>query len=375
MSDKEQNNNNMRPMTVAEFTDGLIRVGLILFLVAASVRVFSPFMNLMMWALILAVTLYPIHQSLARKLGDRPGRSATLLVVLALLVLGVPVAVIGSSLAEQVTGLVESYRAGTLAFKPPPASVAEWPLVGSKVFDAWSAAASNLHAFVQANETTIESFAARALVMARSTAGDMLVFIGALIVAGIMMAYGQRGSEALYAILSRLAGKEHGPRVHTLATMTTRSVAAGVLGVALIQGILAGIGFTLAGVPAAGILAFVVLLMAVMQLPVILLLLPVILWIWNGGDSGTLMSIVWTVYFVLTGLADNILKPLLLGRGVDAPMPVILIGALGGMISGGFIGLFVGAVVLAVGYRILMEWVAMEADYEPGSNEGAQTEK
>jgi predicted PurR-regulated permease PerM len=188
------------------------------------------------------------------------------------------------------------------------------------------------------------------------------MFVGALIVAGIMMAYGKGGSDAMYAIFSRLAGPEQGPKVHTLATMTTRSVAAGVLGVALIQAILVGLGMVLAGVPAAGLLAGVVLLLAIMQLPVVLVTVPVIVWLWNSGDAGTVMNIVWTLYLFFAGLADNVLKPMLLGRGVDAPMPVILIGALGGMISTGFIGLFVGAVVLAVGYQIFMQWVAVQVD-------------
>ena len=190
------------------------------------------------------------------------------------------------------------------------------------------------------------------------------MFLGALIVAGIMMAFGRSGSDAVNHILCRIAGREQGSKVHTLATMTTRSVAAGVLGVALIQAILLGVGFMLAGVPAAGLLALIVLLLAIMQLPATLVSLPVILWLWNSGDGGTVMNVIWTVYFVLAGLADNVLKPMLLGRGVDAPMPVILIGALGGMVSSGFIGLFTGAVILAVGYQIFMQWVATKSEDE-----------
>jgi predicted PurR-regulated permease PerM len=349
-------------MTAAEFTDGLIRVGLILIMVVASFQVFSPFMNLMMWALILAVTIYPSQQKLAARMGGRQGRSATVIVLIGLLILGLPIAVIGSSLAQQATALAESYHAGTLALPPPRESVAGWPIVGEQIFSAWSAASSNLHAFIEANTATIETAVAHVLAVAKNTAGNVLMFVGALIVAGIMMAYGKGGSDAMYAIFSRLAGPEQGPKVHTLATMTTRSVAAGVLGVALIQAILVGLGMVLAGVPAAGLLAGVVLLLAIMQLPVVLVTVPVIVWLWNSGDAGTVMNIVWTLYLFFAGLADNVLKPMLLGRGVDAPMPVILIGALGGMISTGFIGLFVGAVVLAVGYQIFMQWVAVQVD-------------
>ena len=353
-----------RAMTVEQFTDALIRVAIVALLVVAALRVFSPFMDLMLWALILAVTIYPSHQKLATKLGGSQGKAATLIVLLGIMILGVPVALLGASLAEQLGSLYEAYETGTLSLRPPPESVADWPLVGQRVHDAWAAASANLPEFLEANKAAIESAAGKALAIAKSTAGSVVMFIGALIVAGIMMAFGQSGSDAVNHILCRIAGREQGSKVHTLATMTTRSVAAGVLGVALIQAILLGVGFMLAGVPAAGLLALIVLLLAIMQLPATLVSLPVILWLWNSGDGGTVMNVIWTVYFVLAGLADNVLKPMLLGRGVDAPMPVILIGALGGMVSSGFIGLFTGAVILAVGYQIFMQWVATKSEDE-----------
>jgi predicted PurR-regulated permease PerM len=353
--------NDRQAMTVEQFTDALIRVAIVGLLVIAALRVFSPFMDLMLWALILAVTIYPAHQALAARLGGKQGRAATLIVLVGILILGVPVALLGASLAEQLGSAYQAYESGTLSIGPPPESVAEWPLIGERVYETWGAASANLPEFLEANKTAIESAATKTLAVAKSTAGSVVMFIGALIVAGIMMAFGQTGSDAVNHILRRIAGEEQGTKVHTLATMTTRSVAAGVLGVALIQAVLLGLGFMLAGVPAAGLLALIVLLLAIMQLPASLVSLPVILWLWNSGDGGTVMNVIWTVYFILAGLADNILKPMLLGRGVDAPMPVILIGALGGMVSSGFIGLFTGAVILAVGYQIFMQWVAMKA--------------
>jgi predicted PurR-regulated permease PerM len=148
----------------------------------------------------------------------------------------------------------------------------------------------------------------------------------------------------------------------------------GVVGVAFIQALLLGLGFMAAGVPGAGVLAILVLMLGILQLPALVLSLPVIAYIWWSGDSGV-MNVVWTVYLLVAGMADNVLKPLLLGRGVEAPMPIILLGALGGMVSAGLIGLFVGAVVLALGYVIFMAWVA-EGDEEPcenGSAEGGET--
>ncbi|MFN2168909.1 MAG: AI-2E family transporter, partial [Anaerolineae bacterium] len=161
----------------------------------------------------------------------------------------------------------------------------------------------------------------------------------------------------LQRIFCRMIDPARGPRLQRLSTATVRSVATGVVGVAFIQALLLGIGFIVGDVPAAGMLALLVLLFGILQLPVVLISLPVIAYIWWAGDGSTVMNAIVTVYLVVAGLADNVLKPMLLGRGVDVPMPVVLIGALGGMVMSGIVGLFVGAVVLAVGYEVFMAWV------------------
>ncbi|AQA19500.1 AI-2E family transporter [Halioglobus japonicus] len=376
MSDNEQPGH---AMTVQEFTDALIRVGLVALMVVASFRVFSPFLSLMIWALILAVTIYPLHQGLAARLGGNQGRASTVIVIVGLLGIGIPVVLLGGSLAEHATSIADRYHAGTLELRPPKENVANWPVVGEDVYNAWSAASENLPAFIQANKTSLESLITSGMSAAKSTVGTVLLFLGSLIVAGIMMAFGHSANDAMENIVTRIVGPKHGAEVHNLATMTTRSVAAGVLGVAFIQAVLVGIGLLGAGVPAAGLLALVVLLLAIMQLPAALVVIPVVIWIFKNGDNSQVMAIVWSVYLVVAGLADNVLKPMLLGRGVEAPMPVILLGALGGMMSMGFVGLFVGAVILAVGYQLFMKWVAMheaeeaaEAAAAAASNEEAE---
>jgi predicted PurR-regulated permease PerM len=163
-----------------------------------------------------------------------------------------------------------------------------------------------------------------------------------------------------------------GVRLQALITATIRSVATGVIGVAFIQALLLGVGFYMAGVPAAGVLSIIVLLIGIAQVPASIISLPVVAYIWWSGDASTTINIVWTIYLIVAGMADNVLKPLLLGRGVDAPMPVILIGALGGMVSAGIIGLFLGAVLLAVGYKAFMLWV--NDDEESTSAEPEQIE-
>lgn len=357
----ENKADHSHPITASELSDVIIRVGIVFGLVIMCFRVFSPFLNLMLWALILGVTLYPLHQKLAARFAGKQGRAATVIVLAGLLLIGVPAVKLASSMAEELRNLHEAYSAGTLSLRPPKESVAEWPVVGKQVYAAWTEASENLPGFIADYRTNIEAVMRQVLATAKSTAGGIALLLGALIVAGIMMAYGKGGSGATLRIFNRIAGPEQGPKVHSLVTMTTRSVAVGVLGVAAIQAVLMGLVFLLAGVPAAGLLSLVVLLMAIMQLPAMLIGIPVIIWIWNGGDSGTVMNVVWSLAVLVTALADNVLKPMLLGRGVDAPMPVILIGALGGMVSSGFVGLFTGAVILAVGYQIFMQWVEYQA--------------
>ena len=355
---------SLRKLLSKDLIDVLVRVGLIAFLVVLCVRVFAPFAGLITWALILAVALYPLHQRLATRLGGRQGRAATLMVVAGLVLIGLPTVILGISFAGHIHGAYSAFQSGQVSVEPPAASVAEWPLVGEKLYAAWSLAASDLPAFLAKLQPQLGNFTERALAAAASTAGAVFLFLGSLIIAGVMMAYGESGSRAMLRIFNRLSGPSAGPRLYRLSTATVRSVATGVIGVAFIQAVLLGVGFLMAGVPAAGVLAVIVLLLGILQLPAALISLPAIIYLWWSGDASTVHNIVFTVYLFVAGLADNVLKPLLLGRGVDAPMPIILLGALGGMVSGGIIGLFVGAVLLAVGYQVFMAWVA-EADEDP----------
>ncbi len=351
--DKQQ----IRAIMAKDLTEILVRVGIIAALVFLSLRIFSPFVGLVLWGLILAVTLYPVHQRLAGKFGGRQGRAATVLVLAGLLLIGIPTAMLGSSFAGRVQEMNQALQNETIQIPAPAKSVAEWPLVGEKVYRVWSQASRDLPAVLHEARPQLKEFSKKMLAIVASTAGDVFKFLGSLIIAGIMMSYGKSGAQAMSRIICRLAGKEKGPGLYSLSTATIRSVSMGVVGVAFIQALLLGLGFMAAGVPGAGLLAILVLILGILQVPAVVLVLPVIGYIWWAGDA-TMMNIVFTVYLLVAGMADNVLKPLLLGRGVDAPMPIILLGALGGMVSAGLIGLFVGAVALALGYVIFMTWVA-----------------
>lgn len=342
--------------------DVFIRAGLTFALAVLCYRIFSPFISLMAWALILAVTLYPAHQRLARRMGGKQGIAATVLVLVGIVLIGVPTGVLMVSLGDSVYEFVGSVRSNTLKIPAPSPSIAQWPVVGSRVHDLWSQAHLNLPAVVRSIQPQIGHLAREALEMVASITGAMLLFLASFIVAGIFMAFGQPGAKSTRSIFARIVGIQRGDEFAKLSTETIRAVALGVLGVAFIQAIVVGLVLLIAHVPYTGVLALVVLVLGIAQVPALVVTLPIIGYIWWSGDYGTTAAIIYTVLLLIAGTLDNVLKPLLLGRGVDVPMPVILLGALGGLASTGILGMFVGAILLALGYQIFMWWVANNPD-------------
>ncbi|MCW8928630.1 MAG: AI-2E family transporter [Gammaproteobacteria bacterium] len=352
----ELEKNQIREMIKKDLTDILIRVALVGFLVYMSLKIFDPFMGIMLWALILAVIMFPLHQKLANKLGGKQGRAATIFVLFGIFFLVIPTVMLSDSLVVYVKETHSIFSSDSITIKPPNPSIAEWPIIGEKVYGAWEQAAINLPEFLQKMRPQLESFAKGALEFAAGLAGGLLQLLASMIIAGIMLAYGQSGSDSMLKIISRLAGHNKGIFLHKLSTATIRSVAMGVVGVSTIQALLFGVGFIFIDLPGAALIALVILVFGIAQLPAIIFTIPTVAYIWWSGDS-SVMNIVFTVYFIIAGFADNVLKPVFLGRGVDAPMPIVLIGALGGMISAGLIGLFIGATFLSLAYVIFMSWV------------------
>ena len=346
------------PVGASVLLDVLIRAGLIFALAALCFQIFAPFLTLMVWGLILAVTLYPMQEYVAAKMGGRQGLAATLIVILGIALIVVPTAILMSSLGDSVQRLIHDVQSDALVIPAPRESVAGWPVIGERVYALWSQAHADLPALVKSMQPKIGDLAKSALAFVASIGGGLLLFLAALIIAGILMAFGRSGSRASVAISERLAGPARGAEFATLATATIRAVAQGVIGVAFIQAIIVGLCLLVAGVPWAGVLAMIALVLGIAQIPALIVTLPAIAYIWLLGDYGKGEAILYTLLIFVAGLADNVLKPLMLGRGVDAPMPVILIGALGGMAAAGILGMFVGATLLALGYQLFMGWVA-----------------
>jgi predicted PurR-regulated permease PerM len=342
--------------------DVLIRASLIAALAVLCYQIFSPFLRLMVWSIILAVTLYPFHQWLARKTGGKQWLASTILVTFGFLLVITPTALLMSSFADSVRHFIGAVQTNSLEIPPPREGIENLPVVGRDIYDLWSKAHADLPGLVQGMQPKSGELIQTGLGVVASIGGSLLMFVASFVVAGIVMAYGGSGAVSSRAIFTRIAGAERGEAFVRLCTSTIRAVALGVIGIAAVQAILVGLALLFAGVPAAGVLAILALVLGIAQIPALVVTLPAIVYIWSSGEYGTTAAIAYTIILLLTGLVDNVLKPLMLGRGSDAPMPVILFGALGGMASGGILGMFIGATLLALGYEIFMSWVAADPD-------------
>ena len=352
----------LEPRVASQLLDVLIRAGLIGVLAVLCYVVFAPFLTLMAWAVILAVTLYPLHRWLARQIGGKQGLAATIVVVVGILLIVTPTALLMDSFGSSVHQLVGAVQQNTLEIPAPREGIREWPIVGQKIYDFWSRAHTDLPGLVESMQPKIGEMARKALAVVANIGLGVLQFLASFVVAGIVMAYGEAGTRGSRAIFERIVGGGRGEPFARLATATIRAVAQGVIGIAFVQAILVGLALLVAHVPWAGVLAAITLVLSVAQVPALIVIVPAIVYIWSSGGYGNGAAIAYSVMLLLAGMADNVLKPLMLGRGVDAPMPVILLGALGGMATGGILGMFVGATLLALGYQIFMGWVAANPD-------------
>ena len=334
-----------------------VRLVLLLTVVWFSVETFAPFLALMLWSVILAVSLYPLNLWLSARLHLSEGKAAIVFIVIAVLLVGSPTIALGVSLADHVRGWVALLN--EQAFQIPEANpaVADWPVVGPSLFDLWTRAHEDLMSAAQMIQPQLIAGGRVVLGAAANTLLALVLFFVALLLAGFMMAHATRGTDLTRQLLGTFTSHQRGDEIQTLVVATIRSVSNGVVGVAFLQALALGVGFLALHVPAAGVLALLVLFLGVLQLPSSLVVLPVLAWVWLSSGGGALANALGTIYLVVAGLADGLLKPYLLGKGVDTPMPVVLIGALGGMAAEGLIGLFVGAVMLSVGYKLLMSWV------------------
>ena len=334
--------------------DAAIRIAFLGLVAVWCFMIFRPFVTVVAWAMIIAVAAYPLVLTMSRWFGGRVKLAITTFVLLALAVVLIPGIGLTGSIIDTGKGLAEGLDAGTLKVPPPDVSVADWPLVGKRLFKVWSEANVNLERVLLAHADQVKKGAGWLFRSLASVGIDVLLTLFALILAGVLMTYAESANRASIAFFDRIVGRD-GKEFSDSSRDTIRSVVKGVILVALIQSILAWIGFAFADVPAAGVWAIVVLLLAVMQLPPLVIILPIIVYVFSYASSG--VAIAFAIWGIIVSVSDSFLKPIFLGRGLKIPMLVILIGAIGGMILHGIVGLFIGAVVMALGYQLYVAWL------------------
>ena len=351
--------NEGRPVESAGhgWADIAVRFALLAVIVYWSFILLRPFIAILIWAAILAVNLYPIHQWLARVLGGRPTLASFLLTVLALVAILGPISAISTSLVESLSYITTAIPEGKIKVPPPPAYIETWPIIGESLSDFWKTASLELDEALASIAPQLRSLARNVLGIVGNIGIAVLQFAAAIIIAGFTYSRAANIQDFMKKFASRAAPRL-GAGFVDLAGGTVRSVARGIVGISLVQAILFGVGALVAGIPLAGLWTFIALILAIVQIGPGLVIIPVIIYAWSTME--TVSAVILTVYLVPVMLFDNVMKPIIMGRGLPVPMLVIFIGVIGGTIAHGVIGLFVGPIVLAVAYELARTWIAAE---------------
>ncbi|MEK6783621.1 MAG: AI-2E family transporter [Bacteroidota bacterium] len=356
MNDQPTPQNQESYMTKA--IELVIRISVLILIIGWCFLIMAPFLSLIIWAVVIAVAVYPIFNTLKRKFGDRGKLAAVTVSGSFLLIILVPSILLGDSLYEGIRHLKAIYEGGNFTIPPPGESVTSWPAFTKPVVDLWTLASENLSDALSKFTPQIKIAGQWLLAVITGASLGILQFIGAILIAGVLLVYSKEGGGLLRNIFIRLAG-QRGADFAVLSEVTIRNVVKGVLGVAFIQTMLAGIGFVVAGIPLAGLWILLCLISAIVQIGVGPIVIPAVVYMFVTAD--TLPAILFLIWSILVTLSDNVLKPFLLGKGAPVPMLVVFLGSIGGFIANGFIGLFIGPVILSLGYKLFLLW----ADKKP----------
>jgi predicted PurR-regulated permease PerM len=338
------------------WADIAIRLALAALVVYWSFFLLRPFIAILIWAAVLSVALYPIYLWLKRVLGGRSTPTSFILTLLALVVILGPISTLGAALVENLSSIAARISEGTITVPPPPPYVADWPLIGDKLSEFWQAASVELGRTLASIEPQLEEAALKLLGLVGNIGLGLLQFTVAIIIAGFTYSRAAAVQDSLKIFAARAAPRM-GEDFVDLAGGTVRSVARGVVGISLIQAILFGIGALVADIPLAGLWTFVALILAIVQIGPGLVIIPIIIFGWYSME--TVGAAILTAYMVPVIILDSVLKPIVMGRGLPVPMLVIFIGVIGGTLAHGLIGLFVGPIVLSLGYELGRAWIQM----------------
>ncbi len=331
-----------------------VKLGFLFLVIYVSYLIVKPFLTLVLWGIILAVAFEPAVSRLQRRFGSRKRVVIGLTTVMILAIL-IPSWSLSDNIIGSAKHLAAAMHDNERLIPPPPEHVKEWPLIGKKTYLLWRQAHHDLKEALAPFKEQITVLMMKLAGILKSALSTLLMTVVSLIVAALFLIHKESSSAFYHRIMRRILGAR-GDEWADMSVLTVRSVATGVVGVAIIQSAFALVGLLAMGIPLAPLWALAIMFLTIVQLPALIVILPIILYGYSI-DSGTAATI-FAVYMIVVGALDGVLKPILMGRGVDLPMVVVLIGAIGGMMLMGMIGLFIGAVILALSYKLFYLWLA-----------------
>ncbi|HTS05185.1 MAG TPA: AI-2E family transporter [Candidatus Eisenbacteria bacterium] len=338
---------------IARAREVFIRMSLLVITGISCFLILRPFLDLLIAGIIIAIGIYPGYLKLTQVLRGRSTLAAVLCTLVLLAVTLVPMLLLGETLAGGVRNIADQLQAGQLKIPPPPPILDKVPVVGVKLKEFWTLSSDNMSAAVSRLAPQIRKYIPALVATSVNLGGVLIRFLIAILLAGFLLATSEQRIQFADRLFARIFD-DQGPDFEQLVASTIRTVTNGVLGVAVIQSALASLGFWVAGLPGAGVWAVVFLIAAVLQLGGIVLV-PAVLYAFSSFSTSH--AVVFLIWCIFVGTIDNILKPILLGRGSKVPIAVVFLGVLGGFIMMRLIGLFVGAIILSVGYKLLMAWL------------------
>lgn len=328
-------------------------------LLAGVFLVLRPFLPALLWATMIVVATWPLMRRVQRLLWGRRSLAVAVMLLAMLLVVVAPLALVASAAYEQV-GRLATVKITELRFPQPPAWLEGVPVVGSRVVIEWrSLAASGTDALTSRAAPYVGTVAAWLAAQAGTAGAFGLHLVFTLLICGVLYASGEQAARGVRRFARRLHG-EQGENAVLLAGASVRAVALGIVGTAIAQTALGALGLLAAGVPHVALITSAMFVLCIAQLGPLLPLLGSAAWLWLAGDHVTAMLLV--AWAVVVAMLDNVLRPLLIRRGADLPLLLIMVGVIGGLLSMGLVGLFVGPVLLAVAYRLVGAWVDEQDD-------------
>lgn len=341
--------------------DVTIRLFILILIVAWCLMILYPFVTIILWSVILAMAMNPLHNLLAKKMGGRPKLASFIIIFSILAIVILPTGLLIGGLVDQVKDLKTSYDNGELTIPQPTEKVKEWPVVGEKLYETWQSASVNGKQLVIKYQDQLLKVGKKIGTGILSAVGGVAQIVISLLIAGVLLAIGGAG-EWTRKLFRKLAGNK-GDELAEMIVKTVGSVVKGIIGVALILALLNGIILLFAGIPYAGIWTLIVFVLGILQIPLFFVTVPIIIYMFATKEP--MPAVLWTVLLLVAGLSDNVLKPILLGKGAPVPMLVIFIGVIGGFIFSGFIGLFTGAIIMSVGYKLFVGWINSGTEAKP----------